>query len=95
MPRAPGIYRTVKLSKVDCLCLDIKKETTYKETLYTPYIADVKQLEKKLKLSYDDKKHRIANISKVTTEDVRYFIPLNTFLKVAESEREDLKLWLL
>lgn len=89
MPRKNGMYRTIKMCDVECICLDIKKQESYKEVLRTFYIADREKLFKRLSSDINNKSRKLVHISKVKPIDIKYFISLADFLKYATPEREE------
>ena len=89
MPRKPGIYRNIRMNTVTVLAVDVKAEKT-RDMVYTvPDIGDNDKILKYLQKAHNTDKFKIIRIKKKIDHIVRYYMPIERYIKYADVESEE------
>lgn len=84
MPRRNGVYRKIKMLKVECLTIDVAKEKQVKRTLLIPASYQNNALAgcRKYHQTEDNLIVLVKNI--IGIEEVSYFMDLDKYIKESE-----------
>lgn len=85
MPRNPAVYRTMKITCFNCLCIDIDSQQSREEAVRMLHVPkNVKKLNARLEKVLNDDSTKFLKVISAEQQKVRYKMDEDVYIKNAD-----------